>query len=80
MKPGEIHVYVPEVTDKSFRVLGKRCRNFDGGPFLDIQSAMDHGMKTYRDGFRIFRQSCSEWHAPLNIEIIKVGPWKDLVL
>lgn len=72
------HIYAPPATGMSYRVLGKRCRRFDGGPFGDFESAINHGLKTFPDGFRVFQQHCYEWHEPYNKEVAKIGRRSDV--
>lgn len=73
-----LHIYAPPVTDQSYRVLGYGCRKFHGGPFFDFETALNHGLKTFPRGFRVFLQRCYEWHEPLNIQVAKIGKREDV--
>ena len=68
-----VHIYAPEPTDESFRVLRKGCRQFQGGPFTTWETAMRYGVRTCHEGFRVFHQRGYEWYDPSNTEVIKVS-------
>lgn len=73
----KVHVYAPEPTSTTYRILPWRHRNFTPGRYADWRAAFEAGMagheRGYR-GFRVFRQMTYEWHEPMNQEIIKVYP------
>ncbi len=68
-----VHICAPAPTDESFRVLRKRGRIFEGGPFDTWEAAFRYGVAHFKDGFRVFHQRGYEWYDPTNTEIIKVS-------
>lgn len=73
----KLHLNIPETLTDTFRVLPKRCRKFDKWEIKYFMDAINHGMKMYPQGFRVFRQRTYEWYEPLNIEVAKIAEKKE---
>ena len=68
-----VHIYAPEPTGQSYRVLRKRGIIFSGGEFETWRDAFEFGIARCPDGFRVFLQYRYEWHDAVNVELIKVS-------
>lgn len=66
------HLYAPKIIATSIRLLPKYKRKFISLKFDTLESTLLHGLKHYKNGFRVYKQNCYEWHDPLNILLAKI--------
>lgn len=72
-----IHICKPEVISTYYRILPKYCRKFQKDEFSSWREAFEFGIKTCKEGFRVFRQETFTWYEPLNTELMKINKLGD---
>lgn len=72
----KLHINRPEVQIDTFRILPKGRNQFIVTVFDIFTDALTHGIETYDQGFKIFRQYTYEWYEPHNVEVAKIAEKK----